>query len=363
MPKKLSSDKVLFITTTVLSIFGILMVGSASYYVAMKQMGNSYHFLIRQIIFVLAGMLLLYLIMNLDYRIYKKKWFINIFLIVTSALLLFVLTMPPIHGTRRWFSLGFFSIQPSEFAKLAAIFFVAYWLELKQHRQNDLKEIYGPCLLVVGGMSLIIAIEPDFGTAFILLLISGIMFFLAGMRYKQITIIGAAGLAAMALMVATAPYRISRIFAYLSPDADPLGSGYQLNQSLIAIGSGGITGKHFGSGQQKAFFLPDPHTDFIYSVVGEEFGLIGAVLVVVAFLVLLWRGVISSARIHDLFGYYLGMGITSMIVVQAFLNIAVATGLVPTKGITLPFISYGGSSIIVNLIGAGILLNISQHSS
>ncbi len=363
MPKRLSSDKVLFATVAVLTVAGILMVGSASYYVAMKQTGSSYHFLVRQIVFGIVGMFLLYVIMNRDYRIYKKRWFIHTLLISIYALLLFVLTMPPINGTHRWIPLGFFSIQPSEFAKLAAIFFIAYWLERKKESSNELKEMYLPCMAVVGTMALLIIAEPDLGTAFSLMLTTCILFFLAGIRYKYIAFVAAVGSAVLAIMVIFTPYMIRRVISFLNPEADPLGDNYQLIQSLIAIGSGGITGKNFGAGQQKALFLPEPHTDFIYSVIGEELGLIGAIALLIAFLIILWRGVRIAVRAQDLFGYYIGMGITSMIVIQALLNIAVATGLVPTKGMTLPFISYGGSSLLVNLIGVGVILNISQHSS
>jgi cell division protein FtsW len=300
--------------------------------------------------------------MNRDYRIYKKKWIIHSFLVGIYALLLIVFTMPPVNGTQRWIPLGLFSIQPSEFAKLAAIFFVAYWLDQKKDSMDELKEVYAPCLAVVGTMALLIVLEPDLGTAFSLMLTTCILFFLAGIRYKYISIIGASALAVLAVMIMIAPYRIVRIISYLNPGGDPRGSNYQLINSLVAIGSGGITGKNFGAGLQKAFFLPEPHTDFIYSVIGEELGFIGTMLVLAAFFIILWRGVRISVRTQDRFGYFVAMGITSMIVIQALLNIAVAIGLVPTKGMPLPFISYGGSSLLANLIGVGVLLNISQHS-
>ncbi len=363
MPKKISSDRILFSTVAILSVFGILMVGSASYYVAMRYTGNPYHFLIRQMIYVITGMLLLYFIMNIDYRIYKKNWFVALSILAVSFLLIITLMGPEVNGTRRWIDLGFFYIQPSEFAKLAIILFIAYQLEKKKDSINDPLIAPIPCLCVVGFLSLLIAFEPDMGTAFILLMITFIMFFLAGLKYKYIAIAGLASLLAVIVMILIAPYRIIRILSFLNLRSDPLGADYQLEQSLIAIGSGGLTGKNFSAGLQKAYFLPEPHTDFIFSVIGEELGLLGAFVIISAFLIILWRAIRASIRTQDLFGYYIGVGITSMIVLQALINIGVALGLLPTKGMPIPFISYGGSSLFASFIGVGILLNISQQSA
>lgn len=362
MPRKVSSDRTLLYTVIILSVFGILMVGSASYYVAMKQTGNPYHFLIRQLIYVIAGMFVLYLVMHFNYKNYRKTWLVVSFVVAASFLLILALMGPEINGTRRWIDLGFCYIQPSEFAKLATILFIANQLEKKKDKINDLLVAPIPCLSVVGFMSLLIAFEPDMGAALTLPLIAFLMFFIAGLKYKYVGYTVLAGTAAFITMILIAPFRIARIFSFLHLRSDPYGVDYNIEQSLIALGSGGLTGKYFSAGLQKAYFLPEPHTDFIFSVIGEELGLIGTSLVVAAFLVLLWRAIRTSTRATDLLGFYLGIGITSMIVLPALINIGVSLELLPVTGMPIPFISYGGSSLFACLIGIGILLNISRHS-
>ncbi len=364
MPRKVSSDRILFSTVAILAVFGILMVGSASYYVAMNHTGNPYHFLSRQLIFVIAGMLLLYAVMHFNYRNFRKTWIVVPFLCAVSVLLILALMGPEINGTRRWIDMGYFYIQPSEFAKLAIIIFIAYQLEKKKNNVNDLLSTPIPCLSVVAFLSLLIAFEPDMGAALFLPLIAFIMFFVAGLKYKYVGYAAAGGASAFAIMVLIAPYRIIRILSFLGLRGDdPYGADYNIQQSLIAIGSGGIPGKNFSAGLQKAYFLPEPHTDFIFSVIGEELGLIGTVLLVTAFLIILWRAVRISLRAQDQLGFYLGIGITSMIVLQALINMGVALKLLPVTGIPIPFVSYGGSSLFASFIGIGILLNISQHYS
>lgn len=364
MPRKASSDRILFSAVAILSVFGILMVGSASYYVAMRYTGNPYHFLIRQLIFVIAGMFLLYGVMHFNYRNFRKTWLVVSSLIAVSVLLILALMGPEINGTRRWIDMGFFYIQPSEFAKLAIILFIASQLEKKKDKVNDFLSTPIPCLSVVVFLSLLIALEPDMGTALFLFLIAFIMFFVAGLKYKYVGYAVAGGVIAFATMVLIAPYRITRVLSFLGLRGDdPYGADYNIQQSLIAIGSGGIPGKNFSAGLQKAYFLPEPHTDFIFSVIGEELGLIGAVLLVAAFLVILWRAIRTSLRAQDRLGFYLGIGIASMIVLEALINIGVALKLLPVTGIPIPFVSYGGSSLFASFIGVGILLNISQHSS
>jgi cell division protein FtsW len=364
MPRKASSDRILFSTVVILSVFGILMVGSASYYIAMKFTGNPYHFLIRQLIFVIAGMLLLYGIMHFNYRNFRKTWLVVSSLIAVSLLLILALMGPEINGTRRWIDLGYFHIQPSEFAKLAIILFIAYQLEKKKDNVNDFLSTPIPCLSVVVFLSLLIAFEPDMGTALFLPLIAFIMFFIAGLKYKYVGYAAAGGVIAFATMVLIAPYRIIRILSFLGLRGDdPYGADYNIQQSLIAIGSGGIPGKSFTASLQKAYFLPEPHTDFIFSVIGEELGLIGAFLLLSAFLIILWRAIRTALKAQDRLGFYLGIGITSMIVLQAMINIGVALKLLPVTGMPIPFVSYGGSSLFASFIGVGILLNISKHSS
>jgi cell division protein FtsW len=268
-----------------------------------------------------------------------------------------------VNNARRWFSIGGLGVQPSELAKLAAVFFIAAQLERRMHRINELGYALLPIGIVVVCLTGLILIEPDFGTATSLILIAGVMVFAAGINYRYI--LGAALLAlpAMALVAMSASYRRRRLFTFLNPWEDPLGDGFQIIQSLIAVGTGGLWGKGLMNGVQKLFYLPEPHTDFIYSVIAEELGLAGATAVLFCFAVITWRGVRVALRAPDSFGAFLALGLTTMVAVQAFVNISVVLGLMPTKGIPLPFVSAGGSSLLINLLGMGILLNVSQHAS
>jgi cell division protein FtsW len=268
-----------------------------------------------------------------------------------------------VNGARRWLGVGGIGVQPSELAKLAAIFFIAGNLERRGRRIDDLVYAVLPIAIVVCGLVALILPEPDFGTSMSLLLIAAVMVIGAGLDYRYIA--GAALLALPALYMAImgSPYRRRRTLAFLNPWEDPLGDGFQIIQSLIAVGTGGISGKGLMNGVQKLFYLPEPHTDFIYSVIAEELGLIGATVVVLCFCVMTWRGLRVATEAEDPFGAYLALGLTTMIAAQAFINISVVLGLMPTKGLPLPFVSAGGSSLLINLVGMGILLNVSQHTS
>jgi cell division protein FtsW len=268
-----------------------------------------------------------------------------------------------VNGSRRWFSIGPLGIQPSELAKLAAIVFTAIVLERRMHRINELQYSLPPIAIVVGMLVGLILIEPDFGTAASLLAVVGFMVFAAGLSYRYL--LGAALLALPTLyvLVWSSEYRRRRFLAFLDPWADRLGDGFQIIQSLIAIGTGGLTGKGLMAGVQKLFYLPEPHTDFIFAVISEELGLVGATIAIACFCVIAWRGMRTAMRAPDAFGAFLALGLTMMIVLQAFVNISVVMGLLPTKGIPLPLVSNGGSSLLVNLVAIGILLNISQHGS
>jgi cell division protein FtsW len=299
--------------------------------------------------------------MRIDYRTYRNDAFIWSLTAVVSVLLVLVLFSAPVNGARRWFNLGGLGIQPSEIAKIAAILFTALTLERRMHRIDELSYSLLPIAIVVGAMSGLILLQPDLGTALSLVMVVGAMVFAAGLPYRYLigTVVAAAPV--IYLLIASSPYRLRRLLAFMNPEADPQGDGFQVMQSIIAVGTGGVFGRGLMGGVQKLFFLPEPHTDFIYAVIGEELGLIGATTVLICFGVIAWRGVRIALRAQDAFGSFLALGVTTMIAVQALVNISVVLGLLPTKGIPLPLVSSGGSSLLISLLGVGVLLNVSQH--
>ena len=361
MARKLQSDKWLFLATLALICASVVMVYSASALVALERFQQPYLFVTRQMMWAAVGIAVLSIVMRIDYRAYRNDKMIWLLLGVVGLLLVAVLFSRPINGTRRWFGVGGFGIQPSELAKIAAILFTALMLERRRARINELQYSLLPIALIVGGLVTLILLEPDFGTAVSLIAVIGVMVFAAGISYRYL--LGAALLALPALYVILmqADYRRRRLLTFMDPWADPLGDGFQIIQSLIAVGTGGVFGKGLMNGVQKLFYLPEPHTDFIYAVISEETGLIGASLVLLCFCVIAWRGMRTAMRAPDTFGAFLALGITMMLVLQAFVNISVVLGLMPTKGIPLPLVSNGGSSMLINLLGVGVLLNISQH--
>jgi cell division protein FtsW len=363
MARKLKSDKVLFTATILLVALSIVMVYSASAPMALERYGRASRFLITQAMWSVLGVAMLSVVMRIDYRFYREPTFIWTTLGFVTLALLAVFFRAPVNGARRWFGVGSLGVQPSELAKLVAIFFIAALLERRMHRIDDVKYALLPIVVVVMGLVALILPEPDFGTSMSLILIAAVMVFAAGLSYRYI--IGAAlcALPAIYLVVMGSAYRRRRTLAFLNPWEDPLGDGFQIIQSLIAVGTGGVWGKGLMNGVQKLFYLPEPHTDFIYSVISEELGLIGATAVVLCFCVVTWRGMRVALRAPDRFGAFLALGLTVMVAVQAFINISVVLGLMPTKGIPLPFVSAGGSSLLINLVGMGILLNVSQHAS
>ncbi len=363
MARKLQSDKWMFLATVALVCVSVVMVYSASALVALERFQQPYLFVTKQVMWVAFGVALLSLVMRVDYRTYRNERLIWTLLGIGTVLLVAVLFSRPVNGTRRWFALAGFGIQPSELAKLAVVLFAALILERRMHRINDVTYSLPPIALVVGVLTGLILLEPDFGTAVSLLAVVGVMVFAAGLSYSYVIGAGFVMLAGLGVVLIQAPYRVARIFAFLDPWADPLGTGFQIIQSLIAVGTGGVFGKGLMEGKQKLFFLPEPHTDFIYAVIAEELGLIGALVILACFAVIAWRGLRTSVRAPDRFGAFLALGITMMLVLQAFVNISVVLGLMPTKGIPLPLVSAGGSSLLINLMGMGILLNVSQHAS
>lgn len=362
MARKLQSDKWLFLATLALICASVVMVYSASALIALERFQQPYLFVTRQMIWASIGIAVMSIVMRIDYRSYRNDRMIWLLVGVVGIMLVAVLFSRPINGTRRWFGVGGFGVQPSELAKVAAILFTALVLERRRNRINELGYSLLPIGLIVGGLVGLILLEPDFGTAVSLLAVISVMVFAAGISYRYL--LGAALLALPALYVILmqADYRRRRLLIFMDPWSDPLGDGFQIIQSLIAVGTGGVFGKGLMNGVQKLFYLPEPHTDFIFSVISEEMGFIGATLVVLCFCVIAWRGLRTAMRAPDSFGAFLALGITMMLVLQALVNISVVLGLMPTKGIPLPLVSNGGSSMLINLLGVGVLLNISQHA-
>ena len=363
MARKLKSDKVLFTATILLVCVSVVMVYSASAVMAMERFHQPYLFVTKQLMWAVLGTVLLQLVMRLDYRTYKEPVFIWTGLAIVGLCLVAVLFSAPVNGARRWFSVLGLGVQPSELAKLVGIFFLSDTLARRMHRIDDIRYALLPIAIVVLALVGLILLEPDFGTAMSFLIIAAIMVFAAGLNYRYMAGALLCALPTLYLVAMSTAYRRRRMLAFLNPWDDPLGSGFQIIQSLIAVGTGGVTGRGLMNGVQKLFFLPEPHTDFIFSVISEELGLAGATVVLVCFLVITWRGLRVAMHAPDSFGAFLALGLTTMVAVQAFVNISVVLGLMPTKGISLPFVSFGGSSLLISLVGMGVLLNVSQHAS
>ena len=363
MARKLKTDKVLFTATVLLVCTSVIMVYSASALLALDRFQQPYLFVTRQVMWTLLGLGVLWMAMRLDYRTYRNDTLVWALLGIVALMLVGVLFFPPVNGTRRWFGMGGLGIQPSELAKIAAVFFTALVLERRMHRIDEVSYSLLPIGLVVAPIVGLILLQPDFGTAITLVLIVATMIFAAGLHYRYIVGTLLVLLPAIYIVLVSAPYRRRRLLAFWDPWADPLGDGFQIIQSLIAVGTGGMFGRGLMAGVQKLLYLPEPHTDFIYAVIGEELGLIGATGTLVCFCLVAWRGLRIAMRAPDTFGAFLALGVTTMIVVQAFVNMSVVLGLLPTKGIPLPLVSAGGSSLVVSLLGMGVLLNISQHET
>jgi cell division protein FtsW len=354
MAYKPSSDRILFFTTGLLTIFGLVMVYSASM--------SSSAFL-RQLLYAGAGFLLLIFIMNVDYHFWQKPKVISVLLVLCILALAFVLTQGRVNGANRWIRYGsLISFQPSEIAKLVVLVFIASYLHKHESEINQPVQRLLPLGLVVFAIVGLIVKEPDFGQALCIGMITGIVLVVAGLAWYYVA--GAAVLAAPVFYfyVMRVPFRWERVMAFLDPLRDPLHSGWQISQSLTAVGSGGLWGLGLGASRQKLFFLPEASSDFIFAVIGEELGLIATSLVAMAFLVYFYRGLRIALRSPDRFGFYLGLSITLMVAMQAFINISMVLSMMPTKGIALPFISRGGSSLLLNLIATGVLLNLSHHT-
>lgn len=362
MARKLQSDKWLFLATLALVGVSVVMVYSASALIALERYQQPYLFVIKQAMWAMLGLAVLSIVMRIDYRTYRNETLIWVLVGGVGALLVAVLFSAPINGSRRWFSIGPLGIQPSELAKIAVVVFTAAALERRMHRVNELQYSLLPIAIVVGALVGLILIAPDYGTSVLVLAVVALMVFAAGISYRYIVGAALVALPLLYVLIWSAEYRRRRLLAFLDPWADPLGDGFQVIQSMIAIGTGGVTGKGLMAGVQKLFYLPEPHTDFIFAVLSEELGLVGATVIVACFCVIAWRGLRAAAYAPDAFGAFLALGLTMMIVLQAFVNISVVLGLLPTKGITLPLVSNGGSSLLVNLLALGVLLNVAQHA-
>ncbi|MEK7791455.1 MAG: putative lipid II flippase FtsW [Deltaproteobacteria bacterium] len=362
MTRRIPFDYWLFVITFVLVLVGIVMVFSSSSIYALQNFGDSYYFLKKQILFSACGFFLLILLLFVDYHHFYK---IIYPLLGISLLLMLALFVPGIGhrvgGARRWIDIGFFRFQPAEIAKYAVVFYLAYSLSKKEEKVRSFIVGFVPHLFVTGIFLGLLLLQPDFGTALALAFIALLMLFAAGARLSYLISALLIVITAATFLIMNAPYRKNRILAFLNPWEDPKNTGFQIIQSFLAFYSGGILGLGLGDGRQKLFYLPEAHTDFIFSVAGEELGFLGVMFIVSLFILFLYRGIRIALRAPDLFGVYLALGITVLISFQAITNIGVVMGLLPTKGLALPFMSAGGSSLICNLSGIGILLNISAQ--
>jgi cell division protein FtsW len=368
MAKKLRIDWFLFAIAATLALFGAVMVYSASAMISLQETKNNpegasqFLYFYKQIGFTAIGLLVMYLATKFNYRWLQNERVVYGLLIVTAILLVAVFAFPPINGARRWIRFPGASFQPSELAKITLPVFLAYFLTKNEKNVGSLRETALWCVAVFGILSGLILFEPDLGTVIVLAAIFVAVYFAAGARLLHIAALGAGCVSIFALALITSPFRRARVLAFLNPWENSDGAAYQVIQGLYAIGSGGIFGEGFAKGEQKLFYLPYPHSDFIFAVVGEELGLIGTLAVVLAFGLLLWRGTRAALLAPERFGMLLGIGIITGIIVQALFNISVVISILPAKGIPLPFISYGGTSIVTTLFAVGLLLNLSQHA-
>jgi cell division protein FtsW len=363
MARKQYPDKWLFAATVGLALFGVVMVYSASSVLAQSEKHGQFYYVIKQGIWTGIGFLVLLATMQFNYQHLKNRRIVYGLLLLTSLMLMAVFGFGKINGAHRWIKFWGFSLQPSEIAKLTLAIFLAYFLEKRAGEEGSFLKTFVPCAAVAGFLAALVVAEPDLGTALMLAVIFVILIYTAGARLLHLGIAAAPALLTVAWLLIFVPFRMRRVITFLDPWADRRGSGFQVVQSLIAIGSGGSDGLGFAQGKQKMLFLPFAHSDFIFSVIAEELGLVGALAVIAVFALFLWRGLRASLLAPDRFGMLLSLGLVTAIVAQALFNISVVLSLVPTKGIPLPFISYGGSSLVPTLAAVGILLNISQHAA
>lgn len=364
MPKRRSFDRWLLLTALLFGLSGFFMVGSASHYIAMSMGKEPSYFLVRHGLFLGMAIAAMAGTMAVPLEILDRKRVVLGLVGLSLVSLLLVLAMPAAGGAHRWFRVGPLGLQPSELAKIATVVLLAHSLARKSADElNDLRRSLGPLLAVVGAMAFLVVIEPDLGSAVMILATCAAMLFVGGLRWKYIGATLGLGLLFVVMAVVAQPYRMKRIETFLHPESDTQGAGFQLAQSLLAVGSGGVTGVGFGQGQQKAYYLPAAHTDFVFSVVGEELGLIGTLILLGGVGLFAWRGLRAASRAPSGFTFYLALGGTMLIVLQALIHMGVCVGLLPTKGLPFPLLSYGGSSLIASFAVIGSILNVSQHSN
>lgn len=353
----------LFLTLGIVG-FGIVMVFSSSFTISYWDKGNRWFFTQRQLIWGGIGLIFMLLTMNIPFHLYKKHFFT----IMLSSFILLLLVFVPglgktINGSKSWIGIGFSTIQPAEFAKLGLIIYLSALISKKKEKMKSFRYGLFPSILITLLFFLMIALQPDYGTGMILLATAGVIMIVGGANLKHIFLFLLMGLAAIPFIIMSAGYRLSRFTSYLDPWSDPYGNGYHLIQSLLALGNGGILGAGFGKGIQKYFYLPYPQSDFIFSVIGEELGFVGITLFILVFLLLIWRILIISLRSKDSFGTLTGVGIASLFAIQAFVNIGGISGTIPITGVPLPFVSAGGSSLVMSMTSIGIILSLSRENN
>ena len=354
----------LLISTIILSVFGLIMIYSSSYVWAEYKYNDAFKFLKTQGFFLIISYILLYIVSKIDYKKYLKHSNIIFF----SCLILLVLVLIPgigtvRNGSRSWFGIGGLGIQPSEFTKLGLIIFVSKYLTNNDKNMHSIKKGVLPILGIVFLIFGLIMLQPDFGTGVIIVMSIVALLFVSGVELSFFVKIGILGLLGVVGLIIIAPYRVKRIVSFLNPWSDPLGSGFQIIQSLYAIGPGGLLGLGFKNSIQKHFYLPEPQTDFIFAIISEEFGFMGILIVSILFITIIYQGIKISIKCEDKFGKYLSFGIVFSIAFQTLLNLMVVVGLIPVTGVTLPFLSYGGSSLLISMISIGIILNVSRKEN
>jgi cell division protein FtsW len=359
--KRVAMDPALLAVTLILALVGLVMVFSASAVVAGNRFQDPWYFLKRQLAWLAFGLLLMHVASKIDYMVWKKA---TIPLLFVTTIMLVLVLVPSFgsaaKGARRWLRLGMIHFQPAELVKLVAVVYVAAFLTNKADAISLFARGLLPPLLVLGLLSGLVLMEPDLGTVVVMGLVDVTMLFLAGARVKHLGLLALCALPAVTLLILGSGYRRQRLMTFLSPWKDASDAGFQITQSFLAFGSGGLFGVGLGEGKQKLFFLPEAHTDFVLALVGEELGLLGSATIILLFALFVAKGFQISRRARNPFGRHLATGITLLVGMQALVNAAVVTGLLPTKGLTLPFVSYGGSSLVASLFGVGILLNISR---
>jgi len=367
--KRAETDRWLFVVTLALCLLGTVMIFSASAVTAQQQYGHSYVFVLRQAVWLVAGLAGMFGLMRMDYHRLREPVVVYTALCVVAVLLVCTFFLDKSHATHRWIKVGPVNLQPSEITKLVVILYLAWFLDMKRRTATSLEfnkqdllhtilPAVAPVLVCVG----LIVLQPDLGTSVDILLIMTAILFVAGLSWKWLAVGAGMAMPVLFALVMFVSYRQARLISFLHPDQDPQGAGFQLMQSLIAVGSGGFSGVGLMEGKQKLFYLPEAHTDFIYAVICEELGFLGALFVIVLFAMYGWRGLRAAFNAPDRFGSTLALGVTAMVIFQCLINFAVVLGMMPTKGIPLPFVSYGGSSLLVMLLATGVLLNVSQQA-